>query len=322
MLKNNDQLRVAAAGEHGTVAAAGAARRRVSVGLGEKRWLLPLPGFILLALVTVPPFIVALVLSLFNIDNQANVPTRFIGLQNYATILTSPRGLHAFGETLLISLECTVLSLLVALAIALLIKNYTRRISSWVLLLFLIPMTVSPVVAALNTSLLLNTLYGPVDEVLYSIFHVTIAWTDTPALATQTIVIVQVWQWSPLAILLLYSGLRSLPDEPLEAARVDGANRLATFWHIALPLLRPVLIVSVIFEFILASLQFTPTELLTQGGPGSATEAISLYVYHIGIAETGAVSQAAAAGVLMLIITTIIATIWVRATRWSEGSGV
>jgi multiple sugar transport system permease protein len=290
--------------------------------LAEKRWLLPLPGFILLALVTFPPFFYALYLSLVNQDKEIKRPLAFVGLQNYMSVLGSSRGLHAFVETLLISLESTLLSLILGLGVALLIKRYTRTLSSWVLLLFILPMTVSPVVASLNFSLLLNPLYGPIDEVLYPFTHTMVAWTSTPFLATELIVAVQIWQWAPLAILLLYSGLCSLPDEPQEAARVDGANRLTLFWYITLPLLRPVITVSVIFEFILASLQFSPTELLTNGGPGYATEATSLYIYHIGIAETGAVSQAAAAGILMLILAVILATVWVRSTKWGKGTVV
>ena len=291
--------------------------------LGENRWLLPLPGFILLALVTLPPFLYAVYLSLTNQNfnqNATQPAVQFVGLQNYITVLTESRSLDALRETLIISLESTVVSMVLGFGIALLIKNYAKRAPSWVLLLFLLSMTIAPVVAALDFSLLLNTLYGPIDQVIYTITGVTVAWTDTPLLATETIVLVQVWQWAPLAILLLYSGLNSLPEEPREAALLDGVNRFTMLWYITLPLMRPVIIVSVIFEFILASLQFGPTDVLTNGGPGNATEAVALYVYNIGIHETGKISQAAAAGVLMLFITTILATIWVRTTSFNEGT--
>ncbi len=281
-----------------------------------------MPGFILLALATFPPFFYALYLSLFNFDNQAKIATQFVWLQNYATILTNPRSLHAFGETLIISFESTFLAVLFGFTIALLIQRYAPRIDTWLLILFLLPMIISPVVAALNFSLLLNTLYGPIDQVIYVFTHTVVAWTDTPFLATQVIVMNQVWQWTPFAILLFYSGLQSLPTEALEAARLDGAHGLSFLLFITLPLLRSIVVVTVLFEFLLASMQFTPTQLLTSGGPGNATESIALYIYRVGIAETGSVSLAAAAGVLAMAVTIVIATIWVRTTKAKDLYGI
>jgi multiple sugar transport system permease protein len=294
--------------------------RRQSID--ERRWIIPLPGFVLLALATFPPFFYALYLSLFNYDNQAKVATEFVWLRNYATILTSGRSLHAFGETLIISFESTFLSIVFGFVIALLIQRYAPRLDTWLLILFLLPMIISPVVAALNFSLLLNTLYGPIDQVLYVFTHTVIAWTDTPFLATEVIVMNQVWQSTPFAILLFYSGLQSLPVEALEAARVDGAQGLKFLWFITLPLLRSIVIVTVLFEFLLASAQFTPTQLLTSGGPGNATESIALYIYRVGIAETGSISLAAAAGVIALVVTVIIATIWVKTTKSKDLYGI
>jgi len=281
-----------------------------------------MPGFIVLALATLPPFLFAVYLSFYNFDNQAAVPTRFVWLANYAQILTSSGSLHAFGETLVISFESTVLAVALGLWVALSIRRYAPRLDTWLLILFLLPMIISPVVAALNFSLMLNPLYGPIDQVLYPLLHTVVAWTDTPFLATEVIVAVQVWQWTPFAILLFYSGLRSLPVEVLEAAAIDGAGRFAMLWFVTLPLLRSIVVVTVLFEFLLASMQFTPTELLTSGGPGSATESIALYIYRVGIAETGSVSLAAAAGVIALAVTVVIATIWVRTSRAQDLYGI
>jgi multiple sugar transport system permease protein len=298
------------------------ARRAPRRSIDERRWIVPLPGFILLALATFPPFFYALYLSLFNFDNQAKIATQFVWLQNYGTILSTSRSLHAFGETLVISFQSTLFSIVFGFAIALLIQRYAPRLDTWLLILFLLPMIISPVVAALNFSLLLNTLYGPIDQVLYGFTHNVIAWTDTPFLATEVIVMNQVWQSTPFAILLFYSGLQSLPTEALEAARVDGAQGFTFLWLITIPLMRSIVIVTVLFEFLLASAQFTPTQLLTSGGPGNATESIALYIYRVGIAETGSISLAAAAGVIALIVTVIIATIWVKTTKAKDLYGI
>jgi multiple sugar transport system permease protein len=97
---------------------------------------------------------------------------------------------------------------------------------------------------------------------------------------------------------------------------------LQFLWFITLPLMRSIVIVTVLFEFLLASAQFTPTQLLTSGGPGNATESIALYIYRVGIAETGSISLAAAAGVIALVVTVIIATIWVKTTKAKDLYGI
>ena len=119
-------------------------------------------------------------------------------------------------------------------------------------------------------------------------------------------------------MILLLGGIQSLPKEPIEAALIDGATLLQTIRRIHMPLLRPLLAVTAIFEFILCSQVFAATQLLTNGGPGIATVDLSLYIYKVGIAEGGRVSVAAAAGVIALVIGLASTALWLRVTRWEQ----
>lgn len=280
-------------------------------------WLVPLPGFVLLALLSIPPFLYAVYLSFVNVDiSLPNAPIRFVGFANYIHVLGSEVGFHALKITLLVSFGSTFFCIAIGLLIAYLIHLFAGRLSGFVTVLVLIPLAVSPVAMALVFSLMLDPLYGPVPQVIELLTGVLIAPTGTATGALVTIIFVQTWQWSPLAVILLLGGIKSLPVEPVEAAKIDGATFWDTFWHIDLPLLRPLLAVAAIFEFILCSQVFAATELLTNGGPGNATVDLSLYIYKIGIAESLQTSVAAAAGVIMLLLGLFSTAVWLKVAKW------
>ncbi len=280
-------------------------------------WLVPMPGFLLLAALSVPPFVYAVYLSFVNRDIALpNQPLRFVWFANYAHVLGSANGSHALLVTLLVSFGSTFACIAVGLLIAYLIHLFAGRLSGVVTVLVLIPLAVSPVAMALVFSLMLDPLYGPVPQVIEMLTGTLISPTGSAGGALATIVFVQTWQWSPLAVILLLGGLKSLPVEPTEAAKIDGASFWATVWHIHLPLLRPLLAVAAIFEFILCSQVFAATELLTNGGPGNATVDLSLYIYKVGISESSQVSVAAAAGVITLILGLASTAVWLKVAKW------
>jgi multiple sugar transport system permease protein len=300
-------------------AKAGAAPRRGWLSWTRSPWIIPLPGFLLLVLLTLPPFLYAVYLSFVNIDiSVPNNPVHFVWFSNYAAVLGSANGLHALMVTLIVSFGSTAAAICLGLFVAYLIHFFAGRLDGFVTILVLIPLAVSPVAMALIFSLMLDPLYGPVPQVIALITGVLIAPIGTSFGALITIIFVQTWQWSPLAIILLLGGIKSLPVEPVEAARIDGARAFATLWHIHLPLLRPILAVAAIFEFILCSQVFAATELLTNGGPGNSTVDLSLYIYKVGISESSQVSVAAAAGIITLILGLLSTAVWLRIAKWDE----
>ena len=280
-------------------------------------WIVPLPGFLLLAVLTLPPFLYAVYLSFINVDiSVPNLPIHFVGFANYAAVLGTTAGLQAVGVTLMISFGSTIAAVLVGLVMAYLIDQFAGRYAGTVVVLVLIPLAVSPVAMALVFSLILDPLYGPVPQVVQMMTGDLISPTGDPVGALLTIIFAQTWQWSPLAVIILLGGVRSMPIEPMEAAKIDGAGFWSTMWFIQLPLLRPLLAVTAIFEFILCSQAFAATDLLTNGGPGSATVDLSLFIYKIGISESGQVSVAAAAGILTLILGLISTAVWLKVAKW------
>jgi ABC-type sugar transport system permease subunit len=280
-------------------------------------WLPPLPGFVLLLVLTLPPFLYGLYLSFVNID--ITVPDRavsFAGLANYVDVLTTDAGLNAILNTLVLSFGSTLCAVLFGLFAAYLIALFAGRAAGFIVVFVLIPLSVSPVAVALVFSLMLDPLYGPIPQVVYALSGTLIAPTANVLGARLVIIILQAWQWSPIAVILLLGGIQSLPREPVEAALIDGASLLQTIRFVHLPLLRPLLAVTAIFEFILCSQVFAATQLLTNGGPGTSTVDLSLFIYKVGIAESGQVSLAAAAGIIALALGLISTALWLKVTKW------
>ena len=292
-------------------------RRWVRLTLDRRPWLLPLPGFLMLALLSIPPFFYAVYLSFLNIDvSVPSRPVRFVGLDNYFAVFGTPTGLHAFEMTLVMAFGSTIATVLIGLIAGYLIHYCAGRLQGLVVVLVLIPLAVSPVAMALVFSLMLDPLYGPVPQILYEITGTLIAPTGSAIGALLTVIFVQTWQWSPLAVILILGGIKGLPVEPTEASKMDGATFWQRVWHIDLPLLQPLIAVAAIFEFILCSQVFAATELLTNGGPGNATVDLSLYIYKIGISESSQVSVASAAGVITLLLGLLSTTAWLKVSRW------
>lgn len=284
----------------------------------RNRWAIPFPGFILLALLTLPPVFYAIYLSLVNVN--LSLPERevvFVGLDNYIQLFTSSAGQNALVVNLIITFGATALAVVVGFIVAYLIHEYAGRFSAAITTFVLIPLAVSPVAMALVFSLIINPLYGPVPQLIAMFGGPLLALTANPWTAIMTIIFAQVWQWSPLAVVLLLGGIKSVPEQKLEAARVDGANKTELIRHIILPSIKPIIAITAIFEFILNSQVFAAASLLTSGGPGNATTTLSLYIYKIGVSESSRASDAAAAGVVALIIGILAALAWLKAMNWN-----
>lgn len=285
----------------------------------ERPWLLPLPGFVFLALVTFPPLFYALYLAFVNIDSSLpDRPVRFVFFENFTTLLFGASGQQAIVTTAILSFGATLVALVGGLLVAYLLNTFAGRLTMPLTVLILVPMAVSPVAMALTFSLILNPLYGPLPQVINQLGGPLISVTASPLGAVLTIMFAQAWQWSPLAVVLLLGGLQGLPSAPFEAARLDGASAWQLFRFVALPLLRPIIVVTALFEFILCSQLFGAAQLLTNGGPGTATTDLSFLIYRIGISDAGRVSEAAAAGLVALVGAIVVASVWLRVSKWEE----
>ena len=171
--------------------------------------------------------------------------------------------------------------------------------------LLLIPPMIAPAVVGLNFRWLFNSQYGFIDALLADLHLPTIPWLSDPNWALVSIIIADVWQNTPLMVLLFLAGLQSLPQEPLEAAAVDGASAWQIFWNITLPLMRPVIMVALMLRIIDTFRTFDVVWLMTQGGPGGATSLVTVHAYLLAFQGVD-FGHAAAVSYIALVISLVL----------------
>jgi multiple sugar transport system permease protein len=280
---------------------------------GKQRtaWLLAMPTVVFILAIVVLPTLYALGLSFVRWDIQ--IPERsFIFLKNYAEILMTSRVWNAFANTAVVALGAVGLELLFGLGLALLlVDRFPGR--SVVMAVLMIPLTMAPVVVGQTWRMLWDTRFGAVNHVLSLLTgqNVHLLWLAKPVLATLAIIITDVWQWTPFVFLIILAGLMAINGELYEAAAIDGASAWDKFVRITLPLLRPVLLVVVLFRSLEALKLFDILFLLTRGGPGYSTENYTLYLYQQGFAF-GRLGYTAAGSILFIVLVTVLATLLIR----------
>ncbi|HEX9277278.1 MAG TPA: sugar ABC transporter permease [Casimicrobiaceae bacterium] len=208
----------------------------------------------------------------------AGGPPRFAGLANYVQIATDSRFLWAVGRTLLYTVLAVGFEVILGIALALLFERpFVGRGPARTL--FLLPMVATPVAIALVWLLMFDPATGVLNYLLTLVGLPKSVWVNDRWLALPSLVLVDVWQWTPLVMLIVLGGLTSLPREPFEAARIDGASRWQAFRYLTLPMLRPYIVVAALFRGIDALKTFDSIYVLTRGGPGFASETLNLYIY-------------------------------------------
>lgn len=276
-----------------------------------------LPAITLILVLTIMPLIYSLYLSVTNYEmGRPHIEIRFVGLQNYIEAIMDARFLTALIRTFLfvavvVSSEF-VLGLILALALN---RNFRGR--NLVMILLTIPFMVAPVAVGFLWWTIFDTNYGPMNHLVVDILHLAnnkISWTGDPNIALYSIMLVDIWQYTPFMMLILLAGLRSIPAEPYEAALIDGASGLALFRHITLPLLKPAILVSLLIRIIDSFKIYDLVYLLTYGGPGTATEVASFYIYLRGFKHFR-ISYAAALSYIILIISAILVTVLINIVR-------
>jgi multiple sugar transport system permease protein len=245
---------------------------------GRSAYALLLPALFLLATFALYPLAAAFANSLYR--DTPFQEREFIGLQNYADLLTDDAAGETVGFTFLFVGVSSVLEVLIGLGIALVIhRSFAGR--GLVRAAVLVPWAVPTVVAAVMWRYLLHDQYGFFNLLLFggdlSGYR---AWLAEPATARLAIISADVWKTSSFAALLLLAGLQSIPEELSEAARVDGAGALRRFLCVTLPLLRPALLLALLFRILDAFRVFDLVYVLTQGAPGNATNVLSFFGYR------------------------------------------
>jgi multiple sugar transport system permease protein len=286
----------------GAVLAAGAIERR------DRRfgYLMAAPALFALLLVILFPILFALYTSAFDYTLMHPVHDQFVGLANYASAL----GDQQFGLSLWITLRfvaaVVLLEFLIGFTVALMLNTVERGKNIYYLIL-LFPLLMNPVVVGLIWRMFLHPVLGIVNYLLSRIGIGAVNWLGDPSNAFWTIVLVDIWHQVSFMIVLLLAGLSALPREPYEAARMEGASAFQTFVHVTLPLMRPVIMVTLLIRLIFAVRTYDLIYIMTRGGPGQATDLISYFIYRQAFVTLNVAQAAAMAVILMLIVLTLTA---------------
>ena len=259
------------------------------------------PSIIFIVAMIIAPLVYNFSLSFTDWTMAVNKAPKFIGLANYLEVFKEPRFINSVGRTLIFSVIAIALEALLGIALAVLInrKFHGRRI---VQALMLLPVVATPVALGMAWKLILEPSIGFANVVVTALgFEARKFLATTSFESMLVLILIDVWEWTPLIMLMVYAGLNTIPQDPYESALIDGANKWQTFTQITLPLASSSILVAILMRLIDVVKTFDIIYATTQGGPNFATENINIYAYlnMFGYYEFG---KAAAISVLFFIV--------------------
>jgi multiple sugar transport system permease protein len=262
-------------------------------------WLFMLPSLAVMTVVLVYPLASAIYYSFLRYYLGGGTP-QFIGVANYVELLGDERFWGDLLNTVIIVGASVALQLVIGMALALALYAATRGVRLISLLNFL-PNVVTPVVGAIFLKWLFIGRFGLLDSTLISFDIYPPNWLGDPVWAKITLILADTWKFMPFLMLVLYAGLQAFDTQLLEAAQIDGANAWQRLRYVILPMMKPLILFVVAIRAMDAFRFFDLVYVLTNGGPGTATETVTLYTYQIGFRMLE-VGKASALGVITLVI--------------------
>lgn len=275
------------------------------------------PAMVLVGVVLVFPIFYAAYLSFSKVrlgQLRRGFPFPFYGWENYVRLFEDDLYLLALQNTFVFATIVVVVEVVLGLAIALLINQQGIWLSRVSRVLVLLPYAVPPIANGLIWVYIYNVKLGFLNRVLFQLGLIEeyINWSGVPETALYSLTVPYVWRTLPFAILLFHAALQGLPQELYEAARVDGAGAWKSFWHITLPLLRPIIAVVVILRTSFAFLVFDEVLAITQGGPGDATWVASWFSYKKSFAPPFNIGLGSASAFVLALLIALLAILYVK----------
>ncbi len=272
------------------------------------RYALVAPAVFVILLIGLYPLIKLAVTSVQNVT-MFGTDTSFHGAVHYARLFGDERLWAALWNTIWFTAIALPIELVLGYLLALLFLHpipFRRTLIAIILL----PTVISPIVAGATWRLMLDQRFGPVNQIIGWIVgrDVEILWTINPSLVWPAVLVAEVWQWTPFMFLILLAALSNMDREQLEAAEVDGAGAWTVFRKIVLPAIMPVVFIAVLIRGLDLFRVFDVIWTMTQGGPGTRTETISIYAYQMAFREFE-ISYSAAIAFLVIVLLTV-AVIW------------
>lgn len=278
-------------------------------------YLLWLPTLALLLFVVIYPMFYLLRSSLYRVNPMNLTPAVFTGASNFVSALSAPE-MHAVYVRTLVFVVCALgLEFAIGTSLALLVWRHITFGQGLFKVLFIIPMLMTPVAIGMVWRWILDPSRGIVNYFLGLVGVSGPSWLGDPTAAMVAVIVAEVWQWTPFIFLGVLAGLSALPNEPLEAARVDGASEWQTFRYVTLPLLAPVFSVVFIFRFIDVFKAFDIIYVLTEGGPGQATTILPWRIYQEAFRYFNTGYASALSWILLIFIVLIYTWLINRITK-------
>lgn len=278
-------------------------------------WMFLAPAAIIMAIALIYPLGYMIWGSFRDWDPSQSIgEAEFVGLKNYITLWADPNFHESLSVTLRFAFFVVTFEMLLGVGLALMLDRDIRGMSL-LRTLFILPMMIAPVVVGLMWRYMYHPTVGTFNRMLDSLGLPTVDWLGQHAL--MSVIIADIWQWTPFIFILSLAALQSLPRSALEAARIDGATAWQQIWHIKLPLMMPVLIVTGLLRLIDAFKVLEVILVLTEGGPGLSTEILALRISRTAT-EFRELGVAAAMSNYLLILLLLLTMGMFAFTRWQE----
>jgi len=270
-----------------------------------------LPAIIFLAFIGIFPFLYQIFITFTNY-RLINPDYSFVGFENYKNILFNERFYHSLILWLVYTVIAVSIELIIGFTMSLCIEKVTINKSRLLVPILIMPLVLSPVVIGSLFRMMLSSEFGVIIYFLKKIgLNIGVSPTASPALAIPTIAIVDAWQWAPFVFIITYAGLKSIPKEVVESAKVDGVNYIGIVTRIYLPLIRTEIIIAILFLIFRCLKLFDIVFSLTSGGPGISSEVVNYYIYHKAF-QSIETNHAAVMGFLLLIIGLVLTNIFTK----------
>jgi multiple sugar transport system permease protein len=243
----------------------------------------------------------------------------YVGFDLFQEVFTDPRFGWAIVRSLAFATGSTIGCFLFGFMLAYLMYRPFRGQAIYYIL-FILPMLTVPVVVAYTAEMMLYQ-SGPINDVISRLSGVEFkpSWLSDPHLALAAVGLLEIWNWTPFSFIIMVAGLSAIPKEPLEAAEILGASKWRIFWEVQLPLLRPVILLALVLRFLEAMAEFPKTWALFQGGPGSATETLPIYIF-MTTWQYFQISKGAAMSYIVMLLMIVIVLFAIQLLRREKRS--
>lgn len=286
--------------------------RRYSLQTRQTRagWGMVMPGLIIIGAITLFPILYSVWMSLNNVTSTINgYQTQWTGLANYNVLIHAGIFWHSVYFTFYYSIVTVAVELILGLLIALAINNI-QKLKNLSIVIMLIPWSLITVISAQMWDYIYDGTYGVLNYTLQSLHLIgaPVTWLGKPFTAVTAMMVADIWKTTPFVVIIILAGLQMIPSEYYEAARIDGANTLEVFWNVIFPQLRGSIALAGLFRILQAFGVFDLPFVLTNGGPGNATQSLAILGEKVLFQDLhfGTGSAIAVATVLLVLLISLI----------------